>query len=740
MTAQLSPLGVQKFYDNNGNPLAFGLLYSYAAGTTNPQATYVDSTQTTQNTNPVQLNFRGECNLWLDPTLSYKLLLTDSAGNTIPNWPVDNIPGGPFVNPTGSITVAANLIPTPTNTFTLGNSTHSWANAYLGVNDAPLLDTVSGNVGYYKQTSAESTASVTPISYSYPPQTAIRYATNTTPGTTDMAAGIQAAIDSAGPLSAQVLISSLNAISKPLLVRTSTQQSLSIIGNSRVSTVLQPLSASIATAPQNVNALIINQNNNPHLHLRSFEYFDNVAYTGVFVYCKEGGCADGSGQALFSGVFEDMWLSPSSNNTGCFRGGFSNLYVDSCTFESIKTGCFILEGLGNSDQQYLGCVMNACFDSFIYGAIDTQTKAMISVNGLHAYQHLRGPIIQINNGVEMRFNDITVESNSSNFGSIGLFSFQDCTDVLCSNFLATTANGEPKCATGITIVNGFTGKFSCGKIVATTGVQFSGTGALDITFEDVDFTGCDTAFNWLSGTLSGKVILRGCRLNNMQHYGLLVTAGTHSWDLYLYDCEIMNAGLSGTTTDRNMDLNTSGTVRLIRCKIGQDNVSAAAAFYIRNQGATTFYVIDPIIIGSPPTGFNTGNAITLDGVDSTMPGMPALIPSVGGTATYTSQLGRWALKNGIVNFYIDLTINVIGTGSQTTISGLPFTSSATYYGGCVCHFFSGSATNVVDLQGSVSPAGTSIALRSLTVAAAGTANNNILQNAARVILAGSYPL
>lgn len=104
MTAQLAPLPVAKFFDNNGFPLAFGSLTSYAAGTTTPIATYVDSTQTTPNTNPIQLNFRGECNLWLDPTKTYKLLLQDVFGHTIPGWPVDNIPGG--INFTQSAIVA----------------------------------------------------------------------------------------------------------------------------------------------------------------------------------------------------------------------------------------------------------------------------------------------------------------------------------------------------------------------------------------------------------------------------------------------------------------------------------------------------------------------------------------------------------------------------------------------------------------------------------------------------------
>ena len=165
MTAQLAPLSVQRFYDNNGNPLFNGQLFSYAAGTSTPQATYVDSTQTTQNTNPVILNFRGECNLWLDPTKAYKLVLQDQFNNLI--WTVDNIQG--VLNPT------SNLIPNADNVFTLGSSSNSWANIYVGANHAPVLDTVSGNIGYYARTAAEIAAGVTPVNYAYPPGDVRRY-------------------------------------------------------------------------------------------------------------------------------------------------------------------------------------------------------------------------------------------------------------------------------------------------------------------------------------------------------------------------------------------------------------------------------------------------------------------------------------------------------------------------------------------------------------------------------------
>jgi hypothetical protein len=77
--------------DNNGSPLAGGLLYSYAAGTNNPIATYQDSQASVTNPNPVVLNFRGEAPVFLKFNVGYKLLLTDSLGNTIPGYPVDNV-------------------------------------------------------------------------------------------------------------------------------------------------------------------------------------------------------------------------------------------------------------------------------------------------------------------------------------------------------------------------------------------------------------------------------------------------------------------------------------------------------------------------------------------------------------------------------------------------------------------------------------------------------------------------
>jgi hypothetical protein len=94
----LSPLPIQKFFDNNGRPLVHGLLFTYEAGTTTKIATYKDSSGGTPNTNPIVLDFRGECRLWIDAQQSYKFVLAprnDSDPPTNPIWSVDNITAAP---------------------------------------------------------------------------------------------------------------------------------------------------------------------------------------------------------------------------------------------------------------------------------------------------------------------------------------------------------------------------------------------------------------------------------------------------------------------------------------------------------------------------------------------------------------------------------------------------------------------------------------------------------------------
>lgn len=94
MSVNLSPIGNgQQFFDNNGIPLAGGLLYTYVAGSSTPLSSFTDSAGTIANTNPIVLNSAGRApsEIWLTYGSAYKLILCDASNNQI--WSLDNIRG-----------------------------------------------------------------------------------------------------------------------------------------------------------------------------------------------------------------------------------------------------------------------------------------------------------------------------------------------------------------------------------------------------------------------------------------------------------------------------------------------------------------------------------------------------------------------------------------------------------------------------------------------------------------------
>jgi len=94
MAVNLSPIGNgQQFFDNNGQPLNGGLIYTYQAGSTTPQATYTTINGNIANTNPIVLDASGRppTDVWLTYGVFYKFVVKTSAAVTIGTY--DNIYG-----------------------------------------------------------------------------------------------------------------------------------------------------------------------------------------------------------------------------------------------------------------------------------------------------------------------------------------------------------------------------------------------------------------------------------------------------------------------------------------------------------------------------------------------------------------------------------------------------------------------------------------------------------------------
>jgi hypothetical protein len=97
MAVNLSPIGGAgwQFFDNNGIPLAGGLIYTYLAGTTTFAVTYTSALGNISNSNPIVLDSSGRPpnEIWLNSSISYKFVLQTSAGVQI--WSMDNLSGLP---------------------------------------------------------------------------------------------------------------------------------------------------------------------------------------------------------------------------------------------------------------------------------------------------------------------------------------------------------------------------------------------------------------------------------------------------------------------------------------------------------------------------------------------------------------------------------------------------------------------------------------------------------------------
>jgi len=89
------PTPVVQYVNSAGVPLAGSFLCSFAAGTTNPLATYTDSTAGTPNTNPIVLDSNGRAQIWVGAPL-YKFILYTGGNGLCPGsgavvWSADNV-------------------------------------------------------------------------------------------------------------------------------------------------------------------------------------------------------------------------------------------------------------------------------------------------------------------------------------------------------------------------------------------------------------------------------------------------------------------------------------------------------------------------------------------------------------------------------------------------------------------------------------------------------------------------
>lgn len=150
MTVNLSLLGGAgwQFSDNNGSPLSGGLLYTYQAGTTTPQATYTSNTGVTAQTNPIVLDSAGRIaggEIWLTQGQDYKFVLKTSAGATIGTY--DNVPGANDFSSLAAPTSSSLIGYLPTGTNAVATTVQAKLREIVSIADFGAVGDWNGSTG-----------------------------------------------------------------------------------------------------------------------------------------------------------------------------------------------------------------------------------------------------------------------------------------------------------------------------------------------------------------------------------------------------------------------------------------------------------------------------------------------------------------------------------------------------------------------------------------------------------------
>lgn len=272
--------------------------------------------------------------------------------------------------------------------------------------------------------------------------------------------------------------------------------------------------------------------------------------------------------------------------------------------------------------------------------------------------------------------------------------------------------------------------------VTTAGAILFGSGTRIIS-EDATLLFWDDTNNRLGvGTNSPSTRLHVSGTTNIRFE---TAADNYGYEGYASTTHIFSL----TRTSNDTRLSTYG-VFTIKTNATTGPTSGTTAFYIDTsqrvgvgvtpsaRNNTTFQIVDGV--GFPSTQVSSTDVNTLDDYEE-----GTWTPSIGGTATYTIQSGSYTKIGNKVFIEGRLTINLVGTGSVSTISGLPFTvSSSEPSGGCKVTYWQNAASSFVFLMGFLSPSATTIVLRGATAATASVSTATFFGNSADIRFSGFY--
>jgi hypothetical protein len=243
-----------------------------------------------------------------------------------------------------------------------------------------------------------------------------------------------------------------------------------------------------------------------------------------------------------------------------------------------------------------------------------------------------------------------------------------------------------------------------------------------------------------TATTLGNVTMANVTITSVSSPITVTQGGTGNSSAFTANAVVYAPTTSTTATSSTLKWNNtylgvgSGTTGLGTVEI--QTGSTTAALWVQTGGTTSSYTVADFrtgsnapaltIFGDATSAFYKTVAVggatpSTSGAGITFPATVSLssdantlddyeegtwTPSVGGNATYTGRWGTYTKVGNLVTVMFNIGVNVLGTGSTTLISGLPFAINNPTYAndqsGCLS-FFSNIATSVycLNLRGSV---------------------------------------
>lgn len=314
-----------------GEPSPGAMANFYLTGTTTPTDTYTDDALTTPHANPVVADAAGVFPvIYLDPDIVYRLVLNNSDTTLI-------------------------------------------------YDEDPIQDSLTqANIGliFYPRNAAEISAGVTPVNYFMNYGNVLRYGTNTTPGTTDMTAAIQAAIDSSKnvfiPEGTYLILSALLPRTQQTIRGSHTSASVIKAGSSGMTMLNYP-----SGAYSGVN-------------LRDFKLNgDNLAANGISIIgSSQGAVSFCELRKLEIAICTSRQLDLSNVTyftiANCAaNGGTHTVYMDDC-FESQITENSIIRSGSTASLAILKGAQITVSDAHIYNDVGSDSTQLLLIDGSYA--------------------------------------------------------------------------------------------------------------------------------------------------------------------------------------------------------------------------------------------------------------------------------------------------------------------------------------------------------------------